>query len=92
MSKNLFETYDVNGETYTDNLGENALIGIPKKQFIEYEQQKEKIERLNNIINELEKYILAILNTPEFDIIQKDLILMIKNKLQELKGSDKQWK
>lgn len=53
MSKNLFETYKVNGRTYTDNLGINAMISIPKKQYIEYEQQKEEIEKLSNIIKEL---------------------------------------
>lgn len=56
MSKNLFsKTYEVNGRTYTDNLPTNALISITKEQYIEYEQQKEEIERLNNDIKELLK-------------------------------------
>ena len=51
VGKNLLETYEVNGRKYTDNLPKNSFISIPKKQYIEYEQQKEQIERLNNIIN-----------------------------------------
>ena len=47
MSKNLFETYEVNGKQYTDNLPPNSFISISKKQYIEYEQQKEEIDRLN---------------------------------------------
>lgn len=48
MSKNLFsKTYEVNGRTYTDNLPTNARIMFTKEQYIEYEQQKEEIERLN---------------------------------------------
>jgi len=47
-------------------------------------------DRLNNIINGLEKYILATLNTPEFDFIQKTLIEEILYKLRKLKGEDKE--
>ena len=57
VGKNLLETYEVNGRTYTDNIPENFLISIPKKQYIEYEQQKEEIERLHSIIKEVREYI-----------------------------------
>ena len=57
MSKNLFETYEVNGRQYTDNLPKNALISIPKKQYIEYEQQREENEQLHSIIKEAREYI-----------------------------------
>ena len=50
MSENLFETYEVNYREYTDNLPKNSFINIPKKQYIEYEQQKEEIERLQKIL------------------------------------------
>ena len=55
VGKNLLETYEVNGRTYTDNLPKNCFISIPKKQYIEYEQQKEEIERLNKQIEEYQK-------------------------------------
>ncbi len=58
--KNLFETYEVNGRKYTDNLPKNSFISIQKKQYIEYEQQKEEIERLNNIINKAIDYIKTV--------------------------------
>ena len=57
IGKNLFETYEVNGRQYTDNLPKNALISIPKKQYIEYEQQSEEIERLHSIIKEAREKI-----------------------------------
>lgn len=63
IGKNLFETYEVNSRTYTGNLPKNAFISIPNKQYIEYEQQKEEIERLNNIINETKKILLLNLDT-----------------------------
>lgn len=57
MSKNLFsKTYEVNGRSYTDNLPKNALIGFTKEQYIEYEQQKEEIERLKEMKLNTEKY------------------------------------
>lgn len=87
MSKNLFETYEVNGRQYTDNLPKNALISIPKEQYIEYEQQREEIERLNNIINELEKKLLELRLT---DVDGKTIAYRLLDKLQELKGSDKE--
>ena len=88
MSKNLFETYNVNGRNYTDNLGINAMISIPKKQYIEYEQQKEEIKRLNNIINEIEKYIISQMQEQE-TLKETKSPTYIFCKLQELKGSDK---
>ena len=83
MSKNLFETYEVNGRTYTDNLGGNALISISKKQYIEYEQQKEEIERLNNIIKEVREYIktLDYENEETYDIGE-----YTRNELLEILG------
>ena len=72
---------------------------------IEYPSEKEKdkeIERLNNIINELEKEIDRLLERQYaserfakeqgFDtyLPAKENLLCVKNKLQELKGSDKE--
>ena len=51
----------------------------------------EEVERLNNIINELEKYIvyqLKILNNPE-DYYTGTYVRDILYRLKELKGSDK---
>ena len=95
MSKNLFsEPYEVNGRIYTDNLPVNAFIGITKEQYIEYEQQKEEIERLNNILNELEKDIdLELYKTRANDEYNEGLFnafRYVKDKLQEFKGVDKE--
>lgn len=65
-----------------DEVGEQ--VDIFEKEKIKYEQE---IERLNNIINELEKYIneeyiYDELGMKIFDASE------LQDKLQELKGSD----
>jgi len=84
VSKNLFETYEVNGKTYTDNLGENTLISIPKKQYIEYEQQKEETERLQARIDKALHRIQLLQMDGEVSI--KDLGKIVR----DLRGSDKE--
>ena len=72
------------------------------EQDMKHQEEKDKeIERLNNIINELEKYINET-KLEEFEKVygrrygktftQAEVIIcnMILNKLQELKGSDKE--
>ena len=78
---------------------EDLLKNYYEKMEIIEEQDKE-IERLNNIINELEKYINET-KLEEFEkeygrrygktFTQAEVIIcnMILNKLQELKGNDK---
>lgn len=63
----------------------------------ELEEAYKEIERLNNIINELEEYIkqfLYMLNgitdRDVYEQCQLDDFTMIMEKLQELKGSDKE--
>lgn len=62
MSKNLFEIYEVNGRQYTDNLGHNAFISIPKEQYIEYEQLKEENKQLKEEIKKIVVDNLAQIN------------------------------
>lgn len=73
---------EVNYNEYKETLAENM------KLIVENGRLKQEIERLNNIINEIEKdiknlYTYGIKNNAE----QKDYLL---NRLQELKGSDKE--
>jgi hypothetical protein len=77
-----------------ETMDKEELLGVIKAQRFE-------IERLNNIINELEKYINET-KLEEFEKVygrrygktftQAEVIIcnMILNKLQELKGSDKE--
>ena len=54
---------------------------------VELKEKDKEIERLNNIINELEEYICAI----EYDERNSEcweIPVRIHNKLQELKGND----
>ena len=60
-----------------------------KEQLANYKKVHEKdlkeIEKLNNIINELEKYLKE-----QKEIWVNDVFDEVLNKLQELKGSDKE--
>ena len=68
----------------------NILISS-RKEFNKLQNKnkefKQEIERLNDIINELEKYIKEDEWTSVNGVIA---VQLIKNKLQELKGSDKE--
>ena len=55
------------------------------------DEREKEIERLNNIINELEKYIENEYLAYRPEDIQHYYGKDILNKLQELKGSDKEW-
>lgn len=72
----------------------NSLINANIKLVDENKGLKKEIERLNNIINELEKWL------EDVDIFQMNFIKNKKHitpykavldKLQEIKGVDKEW-
>ena len=93
------EKYD--DTTILKLLREEDIKEIERKDYLLKEQGKElkdlykEIERLNNIINELEKFM-----DEDYEYYEKygyaeqghamGQIRRIKNKLQELKGSDKE--
>ena len=87
IGKNLFETYEVNGKQYTDNIPKDTLICISKEEFIEYKQQKEEIERLNNIINEIN----SIVEYWGYDKEHNDIssFRMAMKNIKDVLGSDK---
>jgi hypothetical protein len=58
-----------------------------------YEYHKKEIERLNNIINELEKWLEERLEKLDINGYDDDVfngIELVLQKLKELKGSDKE--
>lgn len=67
-----------------------AFSKAPKLVYTLYDKAEDEIDRLNNIINELEKYMIkeqariVIENTDEDEFIYTDLLI----KLKELKDSD----
>jgi len=65
---------------------------IPTEIFNElYDDATEEIERLNNNINELEKYLIeAKENVKEVSFDGSSGLQMALDKLHELKGSDKE--
>lgn len=78
-------------ETFECYLENHFLNGHRSFDYIkEYiEEQNKEIERLNNIINELENYFNKIKDTSTLEerMIAKYMLKYIK----ELKGSDKEW-
>lgn len=80
VGKNLLETYEVNGRAYTDNLPKNCFISIPKKQYIEYEQQKEENQRLNNIIKEVREEIRMLESNCDISNYQAQKLFQILDK------------
>lgn len=65
--------------------------GSSKLYTQEYvDKQNEEIERLNNIIDELEKYICDLEIECNIDSSMWGVAVIIHNKLKELKGSDKE--
>jgi len=72
----------------TINVKNDEMLGrtVEKALHIELINKDKEIERLNNIINELEKYI----DEDDWTSINGEIaVRLIKLKLQELKGSDK---
>ena len=78
------------GITYEDVIAAN----VRNQKNKEIENLKQEIEKLNNIINELEKWLVEwreMLDCPDF--YEEGIIDCINDtltKLQELKGSDKE--
>ena len=78
----------------------NSLINANIKLVDENKQLQKEIERLNNIIDELEKDLIEYfkkeypdrkLEDYNLENCTYDYALVILGRLQELKGSDKEW-
>ena len=79
-------------ERLKEQLNDEIDDGLKQSEIMVMKQKE--IERLNNIINELEKWFedmnLESLSTfDEYDLGQYSAYKNVINKLQELKGSDK---
>ena len=76
---------------HIESIGEIAKSQSAIIQALSLDNSKleREIERLNNIINELEKYLIEdnYKNEDVWCITTQEVL----NKLQELKGSDKEW-
>ena len=79
------------------NITSNNMNLTENGRFMQIELYEKEIERLNNIINELEEYIkpfLYMLNgitdRDVYEECQLEDFTMIMEKLQELKGEDKE--
>lgn len=89
-NNNILDRYQTmldNGRLVLDKEVMNILDNVEERIYIEpltksIEKDKE-IERLNNIINELEKYIKTEISKEDF--INSELCVNILDKLEELK-------
>ena len=52
-------------------------------------KQKDEIERLNNIINELEEWLYDNTNYEEYDRVEKDTFNYVIKKIEELRNEEK---
>lgn len=88
IGKNLFETYEVNDRQYTDNLGHNAFISIPKEQYIEYEQLQQENKQLKEdkkkAINYIDIYIKIIKEQPNADLGNDKWIIERLNSIKHI--------
>ena len=72
---------------FIDNLIDSTFS---KKTYLYYRDIIKEIERLNNIINELEKYLNEQVDYMTHHSIERMVAFdCCRHKLQELKGSDK---
>ena len=99
-AKVILNEYSAKNLLMRDTLDLDKFYTADLKLFVEV--ARKEIERLNNIINELEKEIDRLLERQYeserfakeqgFDtyLPAKENLLCVKNKLQELKGSNKE--
>jgi hypothetical protein len=76
IGKNLFETYEsfkVNEKYYSSNIG-NTLIAIPKEQYCEYEQLKQKVDKQKEVLDKIKEYCKNTINRYEDYIGKEDIV------------------
>ena len=80
----------------TEYIGKLNALYVGEKNCLEelitaYDEKDKEIERLNNIINELEKYLNEQVDYMTHHSIERMIAFdCCRHKLQELKGSDKE--
>ena len=81
----------------TEYIGKLNALYVGEKNCLEelitiYDEKDKEIERLNNIINELEKYIHneLVLDFYNDDMPCELIISKMENMIKKLKGSDKE--
>ena len=66
----------------------NEKVDYTGVYIVKIDKLEKEIERLNNIINELESFINMALEI--YDNVDLPTLRMVKDKIKELKGSDKE--
>lgn len=82
----LFGREDLLGGYGIQDTDTNIEVFMSIKDMVKYYRQDLEIERLNNIINELESFINMALEI--YDNVDLPTLRMIKDKIKELKEND----
>ena len=98
MSEEYMDIKVYNGDDETKYIKYDDMINLIAKIKIKQDEKDKEIERLNNIINELEEELERESNIKEEDTgLEHNTFIDIRNtlktvlkRLQELKGSDKE--
>ena len=96
MKKDILNINVFNGDDGIKYIRYDDMISMLNRIKEDNEERDKEIERLNSIINELEKYLEEIKDRVIMYAIDDDtykktnLYIDIKNKIKELKGSDKE--
>ena len=96
MKKDILNINVFNGDDGIKYIRYDDMISMLNRIKEDNEERDKEIERLNNIIKELEKYLEKIKDRVIMYGIDDDtykttnLYRDIKNKIKELKGSDKE--
>ena len=85
----LFGREDLLGGYGIQDTDTNIEVFMSIKDMVKYYRQDLEIERLNNIINELESFINMALEI--YDNVDLPTLRMIKDKIKELKENDNVW-
>ena len=78
----------------TEYIGKLNALYVGDKNCLEelitaYDEKDKEIERLNNIINELEEWLYDNTNYEEYDRVEKDTFNYVIKKIEELRNEEK---
>ena len=85
----LFGREDLLSDYGIQDTDTNIEVFLSVKDMIKYYKQCKEIERLNNIINELEKWLYDNTNYEEYDRVEKDTFNYVIKKIEELRNEEK---
>ena len=94
MKKDILNINVFNGDDGIKYIRYDDMISMLNRIKEDNEERDKEIERLNNIINELEKYCKEMAHIEENELIAmndfEEVYIDVLDKIKELKGVDKE--